>query len=113
MLSPNLIRSVAGTLSTTACLLFLSATTKGRSNTSIIRAVTDQNGAVVPAVQINNMSITRNTEPGDVFRLQFRAEFFDVFNHANFGRPTTWVVVRPLDESRIRGSSRQIQFALN
>jgi len=105
VLSPNLIRDVVGTLSTTACLLFLCATTNGPSNPSILREVTDQNGAVVLAAQINNtdLSITRNTKLDDVFRPQFRAEFFDVFNHANSGQPDNVVEVGRLVESLIRG----------
>jgi hypothetical protein len=52
-------------------------------------------------------------------RAQFRAEFFDVFNHANFGQPGSVVGTPnfgritntrfPTGES---GSSRQVQFAL-
>jgi hypothetical protein len=52
-------------------------------------------------------------------RAQFRAEFFDVFNHANFGQPGNVVGTPnfgritntrfPTGES---GSSRQVQFAL-
>jgi hypothetical protein len=52
-------------------------------------------------------------------RAQFRAEFFDVFNHANFGRPGNVVATPafgritstrfPTGES---GSSRQVQLAV-
>ena len=52
-------------------------------------------------------------------RAQFRAEIFDLFNHANFGQPGNMVgspafgritnTRFPTGES---GSSRQVQFAL-
>jgi len=56
---------------------------------------------------------------GEELRIQFRAEFFDLFNHANFGPPGTVAGTPtfgqimstrfPTGES---GSSRQIQFAV-
>ena len=56
---------------------------------------------------------------GERIRVQFRAEFFDLFNHANFGQPGN--VVGSPGFSRITntrfptgesGSSRQIQFGV-
>jgi hypothetical protein len=51
--------------------------------------------------------------------LQFRAEFFDVFNHANFGNSNLMVGSKSfgtITATRFPtgdfGSSRQIQFAL-
>jgi hypothetical protein len=76
---------------------------------------------VIPGPTFNNtdVSIIKNTLIGEDVRLQFRAEVFDVFNHANFGRPGNTVGTPlfgritstrfPTGES---GSSRQIQFAL-
>jgi hypothetical protein len=58
-------------------------------------------------------------EREELHRTQFRAEIFDVFNHANFGNPgliatpgsTSFGVIQqtrfPTGES---GSSRQVQF---
>jgi hypothetical protein len=54
-------------------------------------------------------------------RVQFRAEFFDLFNHTNFGQPgrvaqvgsTTFGVISTTRfGTGDSGSSRQIQFAL-
>lgn len=75
----------------------------------------------VPGPTFNNtdFSIIKNTKLGEKMRAQFRAEFFDLFNHANFGQPGNVVDTPafgritntrfPTGES---GSSRQIQFAL-
>jgi len=76
---------------------------------------------VVIGPTFNNIdgSVTKTMRVGDTFRLQLRAEVFDVFNHANLGQPGNVVGSRffgritntrfPTGES---GSSRQIQFAL-
>ena len=72
-----------------------------------------------PGFHNTDFSVTKNTKLGENLRLQFRSEFFDVFNHANFGRPGRVVGTPafgritntrfPTGES---GSSRQVQFAL-
>ena len=50
---------------------------------------------------------------GEVASLQFRAEFFNVFNIVNFGLPSNIVLGPGFGEiSRTAGSSRQIQFSL-
>lgn len=76
---------------------------------------------VVIGPRFNNVdfSVIKNTSLTESMKVQFRAEFFDVFNHANFGRPGNVVGTPsfgritstrfPTGES---GSSRQIQFAL-
>ena len=68
-----------------------------------------------------DFSVLKNTRITEAVRLQFRAEVFDIFNHANFGQPgrvaqvgsTSFGVITstrfPTGDS---GSSRQIQFAL-
>jgi hypothetical protein len=66
-----------------------------------------------------DFSIAKNMTVGEKARAQFRAEFFDLFNHANLGRPGNVVgsanfgVITstrfPTGES---GSSRQVQFTL-
>jgi hypothetical protein len=72
-----------------------------------------------PGFSNTDFSIIKNTSIGERFRLQFRAEFFDLFNHANFGQPGN--VVGSANFGRITstrfptgesGSSRQVQFAL-
>ena len=71
-----------------------------------------------PTFNNTDVSIMKNTYIGESLRVQFRVEVFDVFNHANFGRPGNTVGTPsfgritstrfPTGES---GSSRQIQFA--
>lgn len=78
-----------------------------------------RNVIVGPTFNNADVSLIKNTTIGEDVRLQFRAEVFDVFNHANFGRPGNTVgsplfgritsTRFPTGES---GSSRQIQFAL-
>src|SRR6185436_3319404 len=78
-----------------------------------------RNVVIGPTFNNTDFSITKNTKFGDTVRLQLRAEFFDIFNHANFGQPGA-VVGSPsfgrITSTRFptgeSGSSRQIQFAL-
>jgi len=78
-----------------------------------------RNVVIGPAFNNTDFSITKNTNFGETVRVQFRAEFFDVFNHANFGQPGN-VVASPsfgrITNTRFptgeSGSSRQVQFAL-
>ena len=72
-----------------------------------------------PGFNNTDFSIIKDTKLGERILAQFRAEFFDVFNHANFGQPGNVVGTPnfgritntrfPTGES---GSSRQVQFAL-
>jgi hypothetical protein len=93
-------------------------------DTSVFSAVSrfgnlGRNAILGPAFNNTDVSVIKNTSIGDRLRVQFRAEVFDVFNHANFGRPGNTVGTPsfgrisstrfPTGES---GSSRQIQFAL-
>ncbi|HEX9629392.1 MAG TPA: hypothetical protein VF961_05185, partial [Pyrinomonadaceae bacterium] len=84
--------------------------------------------------------ITKNTKLRESLRVQFRAEFFDIFNHPNFGQPgasgggtarlqcvtnctpstatgpASFGTTTALQDTRFptgdSGSSRQVQFAL-
>jgi outer membrane receptor protein involved in Fe transport len=80
-----------------------------------------RNSITGPAFHNVDFSVLKNTRIRETIRTQFRAEIFDIFNHANFGNPgltatpgsTTFGVIRqtrfPTGES---GSSRQVQFTL-
>jgi hypothetical protein len=78
-----------------------------------------RNVVIGPTFNNIDCSISKTTKFGDAFRLQIRAEFFDAFNHANFGQPGN-VVGSPffgrITNTRFptgeSGSSRQIQFGL-
>jgi hypothetical protein len=78
-----------------------------------------RNVVVGPGFNNTDFSIMKNTKVGDRLRLQFRAEVFDLFNHANFGQPGNVAGTPgfgritntrfPTGES---GSSRQLQFGV-
>ncbi len=78
-----------------------------------------RNVVIGPGFNNTDFSVIKNTRLGEDLRVQFRAEFFDLFNHANFGPPGTVVGTPafgqitstrfPTGES---GSSRQVQFAV-
>lgn len=78
-----------------------------------------RNVVIGPRFDNTDFSIIKNTNLSREIRAQFRAEFFDVFNHANFGRPGNVVATQgfgritstrfPTGES---GSSRQVQLAV-
>src|SRR5262249_3819200 len=76
---------------------------------------------VVTGPGFNNadFSIMKNTAIKEKLRLQFRAEFFDLFNHPNFGQPGNVVgspnfgrIVNTRFPTGESGTSRQVQFAL-
>jgi hypothetical protein len=78
-----------------------------------------RNVVIGPGFDNTDVSIIKNTEVGEKVLVQFRAEAFDLFNHANFGQPGNVVGTPgfgritstrfPTGES---GSSRQLQFAV-
>ncbi|HEX3100261.1 MAG TPA: hypothetical protein VHQ01_00640, partial [Pyrinomonadaceae bacterium] len=78
-----------------------------------------RNVVIGPGFSNVDLSIVKNTRIGEQFRIQFRTEFFDLFNNANFGQPgrivgsTTFATITntrfPTGDS---GSSRQMQFVL-
>ena len=93
-------------------------------DTSVFRAVPSfgslgRNVVIGPGFNNTDFSVIKNTQLGENLRMQFRVEFFDLFNHANFGPPGVVVGTPafgqitstrfPTGES---GSSRQIQFAV-
>jgi hypothetical protein len=66
-----------------------------------------------------DFSVTKNTKITERFNLQFRSEFFDIFNHPNFGNPVLTATSGSfgrIQSTRFPtgdfGSARQIQFAL-
>ena len=78
-----------------------------------------RNVVIGPGFNNTDFSVIKNTKLSERMWVQFRAEFFDVFNHANFGQPGN-VVGSPafgrITNTRFptgeSGSSRQVQFAL-
>jgi hypothetical protein len=78
-----------------------------------------RNVVIGPGFFNTDFSIIKNTRLTERVRTQFRAEFFDLFNHPNFGQPGSVVGTPsfgritntrfPTGES---GSSRQVQLAM-
>jgi hypothetical protein len=73
-----------------------------------------------PGLATTDLSLAKNTAISEKLRLQFRAEFFNVFNRANFGSPNA-VVFGSASATRsptagvitsTSTTSRQIQFGL-
>jgi len=78
-----------------------------------------RNVVIGPGFNNTDFSIIKNTKIGERARVQFRAEFFDLFNHANFGTPGNVVgtpafgrIISTRFPTGESGSSRQVQFAL-
>jgi hypothetical protein len=71
-----------------------------------------------PGLRDFDMALIKDTPlvtrvQGEVASLQFRAEFFNIFNFVNFGLPSNIVLGPGFGEiSRTAGTSRQIQFSL-
>jgi hypothetical protein len=78
-----------------------------------------RNVVIGPGFNNTDLSLMKNTKLGEKTSVQFRAEFFDLFNHANFGQPGN-VVGSPsfgrITNTRFptgeSGSSRQVQLGL-
>ena len=78
-----------------------------------------RNVIIGPAFNNTDFSIIKNSQIREGVRVQFRAEVFDLFNHANLGQPGNVVgtpafgrIVNTRFPTGESGSSRQIQFAL-
>lgn len=78
-----------------------------------------RNTLIAPGVATFDFSLTKNTFLNETINLQFRAEFFNLLNRANFGIPGTTVFdnqgILQADAGRITSTittSRQVQFGL-
>ena len=78
-----------------------------------------RNVVIGPAFHNTDLSIIKNLTLPQRYRLQFRADVFDLFNHANFGppgnivgSPTFGKITRTRLPTGEAGSSRQIQLAV-
>jgi hypothetical protein len=78
-----------------------------------------RNVVIGPGFNNTDLSLMKNTKLGERMHAQFRAEFFDLFNHANLGQPGN-VVGSPsfgrITSTRFptgeSGSSRQVQLGI-
>ncbi len=75
-----------------------------------------RNNLTGPAFRNLDFSAYKDFLLTERFKLQFRSEFFDVFNHANFGLPDTTVTDPNFGQinstANSANGSREIQFAL-
>lgn len=62
--------------------------------------------------QIWDFSLIKNTKIAERYTLEFRSEFFNGFNHPNFGAPNASPVSPSFGRTTSAGSPREIQFAL-
>jgi hypothetical protein len=59
-----------------------------------------------------DMSLFKNTQLSERMALQFRTEFFNVFNHANFNNPNGTLTSGTFGQITGAAGAREIQFAL-
>ncbi|HJQ71423.1 MAG TPA: TonB-dependent receptor [Blastocatellia bacterium] len=78
-----------------------------------------RNVVIGPGFKNTDFSVIKNTDLTESLRAQFRAELFDLFNHANFGPPGNVAgtpafgrIISTRFPTGESGSSRQAQFAL-
>jgi len=78
-----------------------------------------RNVVVGPGFNNTDFSITKGTDVVDRLRIEFRAEVFDLFNHANLGQPGSVVgspafgrIVNTRFPTGESGSSRQVQLGV-
>jgi len=82
-----------------------------------------RNTIEMPGVLTADFSLLKDIHFTEDYSLQFRAEFFNIFNRANFGRPAAEQAGQPFVTATVRNpnagrindtitSARQIQFAL-
>jgi len=99
-------------------------TTAGRNNYPVVAGTCHpgnlgRDAIIGPGFLDTDFSVTKNTKINERFNLQFRSEFFDIFNHANFGNPVLTLTSSSFGKIQSTrfptgdfGSARQIQFAL-
>jgi hypothetical protein len=121
----SVVNGVAGTLRPDASgPIRILGTVDRWFDTSVFTAVPrfgnlGRNLMIGPAFNNTDLSLVKETVIGERSRVQFRVEFFDLFNHSNFGQPGN-VVGTPgfgrITSTRFQtgesGSSRQIQFGI-
>jgi hypothetical protein len=65
-----------------------------------------------PGYQNVNFSLVKNTAIKEQLNLQFRAEFFNLFNHTNFDLPDNFLGSPSFGSIRSANSPRRVQFGL-
>jgi len=65
-----------------------------------------------PGLNTTDLSLVRSFSIGETAKIQFRGEFFNVFNHTNFNFPNVQVDSPAFGTITQAGDPRQIQLAL-
>ena len=63
-------------------------------------------------MKTTDLSLFKNNYFGERYNLQFRAEFFNILNNVNFGRPGALINGANFGVVTSAGSAREIQLAL-
>jgi hypothetical protein len=73
-----------------------------------------RNTLIGPGFVTRDIAVAKNTRFGERYNLQFRAEFFNLFNRANFNQPQATINVTSPAFGSINsaGRSRELQFGL-
>jgi hypothetical protein len=78
-----------------------------------------RNTIIGPGFNNTDFSVMKNAEIRESMQVQFRAEIFDVFNHANFGQPGDVLgspnfarIINTRFPTGESGSSRQVQVGV-
>lgn len=71
-----------------------------------------RNILIAPGINNWDLSVLKNMQLAENTRLQFRAEFFNAFNHAQFGPPVTSLADPNYGRILSANEPRDIQFAL-
>jgi len=99
-----------------ACFALAAPTTNG-----LVLGNNGRNSLYGPKLFNVDFSVFKNTHIGERFTVQFRAEFFNVFNHANFQAPLDFNTLSLQTDGSLNGAgqidsttttSRQIQLGL-
>jgi hypothetical protein len=59
-----------------------------------------------------DISLFKNTRLNERMTLQFRTEFFNIFNHANFNNPNGTLTSGTFGQITSAATAREVQFAL-
>jgi hypothetical protein len=59
-----------------------------------------------------DVSLFKNTKLSERTTLQFRTEFFNIFNHTNFNSPSGTLTSGTFGQITSAGAAREVQFAL-
>jgi hypothetical protein len=65
-----------------------------------------------PGLANFDMSLFKNTQLTERMTLQFRTEFFNIFNHTNFNNPNGTLTSGTFGQITSSGAAREVQFAL-